>query len=177
MSRSADGGQPNAALRWLFRAPTLLYHGGGGHLLGHRFLLLVHIGRRTGRRHETVLEVMEYRENGPELLVMSAFGRKADWLRNIEAARSAEVTIGSRHFTVVHRLLDSDEAVGVVQSYEQRNRLAAPLIRIVLSRLLGWSYHGLDSERRRLVAQLPLVALRPRPAEEHPISGACGSFL
>jgi deazaflavin-dependent oxidoreductase (nitroreductase family) len=137
--------------------------------------LLVHLGRRTGERHETVLEVMEYRENGPELIVMSAFGRKADWLRNIEAMRYAETTVGSRHFMAAHRILDSDEAVRVVRCYEQRNRFAAPIIRIVLSRLLGWSYHGLDPERRRLVAQLPLVGLYPRPPEEHPISGACDS--
>ena len=118
---------------------------------------------------------MEYRTDGPELIVMSAFGRNADWLRNIEAARYAEATVGSRHFTAAYRVLDSDEAVRVVRSYEQRNRWAAPIIRMTLTRLLGWSYHGQDPERRRLVAQLPLVALRPRSPEEHPISDACGN--
>ena len=52
-------------------------------MLGHRFLLLIHVGRRTGLRRHTVLEVMEYRREGPEAVVMSAFGRNADWLRNI----------------------------------------------------------------------------------------------
>jgi hypothetical protein len=45
--------------------------------------------------------------------------------------------------------------------YEQRNRLAAPLVRMVLSRLVGWRYDGSDAARHRLVRELPLVAFRP----------------
>ncbi len=52
--------------------------------------------------------------------------------------------------------------MGVVARYERRNRLIAPIIRSVPSRLLGWRYQGSDDERRRLFAQLPLVAFRPR---------------
>jgi hypothetical protein len=52
--------------------------------------------------------------------------------------------------------------VQVVRSYERRNRFIAPVIRLVLSRLLGWRYNGSEGDRRRLVAQLTLVAFRPR---------------
>jgi len=149
-------------LRGLFRAPIYLYRWRCGRLLGRRFLLLVHIGRRTGLCRETVLEVIEYRDNGPEVVVMSAFGPKAGWLRNIQATPGAEVVIGSRRFTAAHRILGADEAVRVIAGYEQRNRLVAPIIRAVLSRLLGWRYVGSDLDRRWLVAHLPLVAFRPR---------------
>jgi deazaflavin-dependent oxidoreductase (nitroreductase family) len=131
-------------------------------VLGHRFLLLVHVGRHTGLRQETVLEVMEYRTEGPEVVVMSAFGPKADWLRNIQATPGAEVVIGSQHFTAAHRVLGADEAVRVIAGYEQRNRLVAPIIRAVLSRLLGWRYVGSEIDRRWLAAHLPLIAFRPR---------------
>jgi hypothetical protein len=40
--------------------------------------------------------------------------------------------------------------------------LIAPIIRRVLSRLLGWHYDGSDDHRRRLAARLPFVAFRPR---------------
>ena len=75
-------------------------------MLGHRFLLLIHFGRRTGLRRHTVLEVIEYRTGGTEAVVMSALGRKADWLRNIEAIPGPEVVIGSQHFVAAHRFLD-----------------------------------------------------------------------
>jgi deazaflavin-dependent oxidoreductase (nitroreductase family) len=151
----------NGTLRRLFRAPVYLYRWKCGWLLGHRFLLLIHLGRRTGLRRHTVLEVMEYRQEGPEAVVMSAFGRNADWLRNIEATPGPEIVIGSQHFVAAHRFLDEEEAIRVITGYERRNRLIAPIIRAVLSRLLGWRYDGSNRARRRLVAKLPLIAFRP----------------
>ncbi len=147
--------------RWLFRAPVYLYHWRCSRPFGRRFLLLIHVGRRTGRRRETVLEVMEYRQTG-EAVVMSAFGRDADWLRNIEATTHPRVVIGGECFVAVHRILGAEEAIDAVRSYERRNFFFAPIIRLTLARLLGWPYRGSEGDRRRLVAQLPLVAFRPR---------------
>ena len=149
-------------LRWLLRAPVYLYRWRLGWLLGHRFLLLIHIGRRSGQRHSAVLEIVEYRPKGPEAVVISAFGPNANWLRNIAANPNPEVVIGSRHFIAAHRVLDQDEAAQVLAGYERRNRFAMPIIRAVLSRLLGWRYDGSDEHRRRVAAQLPFVAFGPR---------------
>jgi deazaflavin-dependent oxidoreductase (nitroreductase family) len=166
----------NATLRRLFRAPVYLYRWKCGWLLGHRFLLLIHIGRRAGMRRETVLEVIEYRKEGPEAVVMSAFGRNANWLRNIEAKPGSGVVIGSQRFIAAHRFLDEEEAVSAFTRYEQRNRLVAPVIRRVLSRLLGWDYHGSTSDRRRLVNQLPLIAFHPAAGPlKGGVSGCTGS--
>ena len=156
------GARPSGALRCLFRLPVCLYRWKCGWLLGHRFLLLIHVGRRTGLRRHTVLEVLEYREEGPEAAVMSAFGLTADWLRNIEATPNPEVIIGSQRFIAVHRILDEEEAVNVITGYEQRNWFIAPAIRSVLSHLLGWHYDGTMDHRRRLVSQLPFIAFRQR---------------
>jgi hypothetical protein len=93
---------------------------------------------------------------------MSAYGSGADWLRNIQATPGPDVDLGSGRFVAMHRFLDEEEALGVITGYERRNWFMAPIIRLVLSRFLGWRYHGSDNERRRLVAQLPLVAFRPR---------------
>jgi deazaflavin-dependent oxidoreductase (nitroreductase family) len=161
----------NAALRRLFRAPVCLYRWNLGWLLGQRFLLLIHIGRRTGLRRHTVLEVMEYRKEGPEAVVMSAFGRNADWLRNIEATPGPEVVIGSQHFVAARRFLDEEEAIRVITGYERRNWFIAPIIRAVLTRLLGWRYDGSEGARRRLAAQLPLIAFRPADRSNRSISG------
>ena len=106
---------------------------------------------------------MEYRREGPEAVVMSAFGRNADWLRNIEAIPNPKVVIGSQSFIAAHRFLDEEEAVQAIAGYEQRNWVIAPIIRWVLSRFLGWQYRGSASDRRRLVKQLPLIAFRQAP--------------
>lgn len=130
--------------------------------MGHRFLLLSHTGRRSGLRRETVLEVMEYRRQAREAVVMSGFGRNSDWLLNVEAKPDEEVELGGECFPAAHRFLDEEEAVRVLKGYEKRNWMVAPIVRRVLSWLLGWTYHGSEEDRQRVVEQLPLVAFRPR---------------
>jgi deazaflavin-dependent oxidoreductase (nitroreductase family) len=152
-------------LRWLFRTPAHLYRWKCGWLLGHRFMLLGHIGRHTGLHRQTVLEVMEFRTEGPEAIVMCAFGVSAHWFRNIEATPELDVRIGRRHFSAVYRTLAAEEAASVVKGYEQRNKFIAPIVRAVLSRLLGWHYDGSERACRRLVTQLPLIGFSPR--EDH----------
>ena len=160
--KSMAGTKPKGLLRLFLRAPAYLYRWGCERLLGNRFLLLIHVGRRTGARHQTVLEVMEYRKEGPEFVVMSGFGRNADWLLNIQAKSDPEVIVGSQRFTAAYRLLGEEEAMKVVRNYERQNRFMAPVVSYVLSRLLGWQYSGSEADLRRLVAQLPLTGFRPR---------------
>lgn len=152
---------------WYFlRAPAHLYRWHLGPLLGHRFLLLRHTGRRSGVRHQTVLEVLEYRKQGPEVVVMSGFGPHPDWLRNIETTPDAEVITGSQHFAAAYRILGEDESVRVLKGYEHRNRFIAPIVRRALTWLVGWPYQSTDEDRHRLVRQLPLIAFRPRERQQ-----------
>jgi deazaflavin-dependent oxidoreductase (nitroreductase family) len=133
-----------------------------GFVLGRRFLRLTHVGRRSGTRYATFLEVVRYDPAVPELVVVSGFGARADWLRSLQAGGPAEVTVGRATFQAEHRRLGLDEAVAVFAEYERRNRVIGPILRRVLSWLLGWHYDGSPDARRRMAEQLPLVALRPR---------------
>ncbi len=152
----------HSLLRYLFRAPVYLYRWGLGWMFGKRLLMLAHIGRRSGLRRHTVLEVVEYRKEGPEVVVVNGFGPDCDWIRNIAATHVEEVTVGSQHFAAEHRYLGEEEAAKVMQDYEYRNRFITPIVHAGLSWLLGWQYRGSDSDRRRMVRQLPLIAFRPR---------------
>ena len=149
-------------LWYLFRAPVYLYRWRLGWLLGNRFLLLMHTGRRTGRPHQTVLEVVEYQKQGPEVVVMNGFGPDCDWVRNIEAKPGEEVVVGSCRFVASHRFLGEEEAMKVIRDYENRNRFFAPIVRAGFSWLLGWPYRGGENDRSGLVKQLPLIAFRPQ---------------
>jgi deazaflavin-dependent oxidoreductase (nitroreductase family) len=149
-------------LKWLLRAPVALYSAHAGWLLGHRFLVLAHRGRRTGRVYRTMLEVVAWDEVAREAIVMSGFGRASQWYRNVLARDPVEVRIARVRFAPRVRQLDVDEAADVLAGYEERNRIAAPLIRGILSKLAGFRYDGTESARRRLVQVLPLVAFRPR---------------
>jgi deazaflavin-dependent oxidoreductase (nitroreductase family) len=146
--------------RRMARAPGRLYDWNLGWLLGHRFLRLTHVGRRSGRRYRTVLEVVGPGPRPGEVVVLAGFGRSADWLRNIQALPPVEVAIGRDRFRPEPRILSTEEAAAVLAGYERRNRLLAPVVRRVLSWLVGWRYDGSAAARDRLVEQLPLVAFR-----------------
>lgn len=152
----------NTPLWYFFRLPVYLYRWHLGWLFGHRCLLLTHIGRRTGLRRRTVLEVVEYRRQGPEVVVVNGFGRQSDWVQNIQSKGGEEITVGLQHFRASHRFLEENEAVQVMQEYELRNRFIAPIVRRGLTWLLGWDYGGSDEDRHRLVRQLSLIAFRPK---------------
>lgn len=160
-------------LHRLLRAPALLYRWNAGWLLGRRFLLLTHVGRRSGRRYQTVLEVIGTGPASGEVVVMAALGSSADWYRNVQAHPAAEVAIGGHRFRPIHRTLDEREAAAMLADYERRNRWVTPVVHRVLSALVGWRYDGGEGARRRLVHELPVVAFRPAddPAGPNPISG------
>ena len=152
---------PGPILKRLFGVPAALYRARGGWLLGRRFLLLTHRGRRSGRRYETVLEVLRWDPWRDEATVMSGFGPAAQWYRNVLAGGAAQVRIGRRRFAPSVRVLEPDEAVAALATYERANRLIAPLVRRILSRLAGFHYDGSEASRRRVVETLPLMAFRP----------------
>ena len=164
---------PTGVLRALLGLPVHLYHAHLGVLLGHRFLLLVHTGRKTGLHRETVLEVVRYDPVIEESVVAAGWGRRTGWLHNVEAGLAEEVWTGRQRFAPAWRILPPDEAERLFADYERRNRLIAPIIRAVLSRLLGWRYDGTSAARRRAVEQLSLVAFRP-PSDGDPAPQAPG---
>ncbi len=151
--------RPGPIARALLRGPAYLYDLNAGWLLGRRFLLLTHIGRRTGRKYRTVLEVIAEDRISGELFVIAGLGQSAEWYRNLKAHGATEVAVGRQHFRPRYRELGELEAIQVLADYEGRNRWAAPVMRRVLSWLIGWRYAGSDQARRRLVAELPILAL------------------
>jgi len=71
--------------RILLRAPVWLYRLHLGSVLGGRFLLLRHRGRRTGMMRETVLEVVGRLADRDAYYVAAAWGERAQWYRNVQA--------------------------------------------------------------------------------------------
>jgi hypothetical protein len=70
--------------RWLVRAPVWLYRARLGILLGPPFVMLERTGRKSGARRYVVLEVVQRGAAGSHVVV-SGFGDRAQWFRNIRA--------------------------------------------------------------------------------------------
>jgi deazaflavin-dependent oxidoreductase (nitroreductase family) len=152
---------PRGLLGWLLSLPRYLYRAHLGFLLGHRFLVLVHEGRPTGRRHETPLEVVRYDRSRQEATVVAAWGRRTQWFHNVEAGLARELWIGRARYVPDVRRLDVAEAAVVLDRYERSSGLPRRLVWAVLSRLLGWRYDGTPTARQRAAEELPMLAFRP----------------
>ena len=149
--------KPTGAWRFAFRLPIYLYHLGLGWLLGQRFLLLVHQGRNSGLRRETVLEVILHDPTNRESVVLSAWGEKADWYRNLQTTPALEVQTGCERYRPVQRFLSPEEAYVALAKYERRYPWAAR----ILSRLFGYPQGGPEAARRAFAESVRLVAFRP----------------
>lgn len=106
--------------RALVRAPIWLYRAHLGFLLGHRMLLLEHIGRKTGARRYAVLEVVE-RRAPDEYVIVSGFGARAQWYRNVLAEPHVRVSVGRRrNVAAVATPMSRDSAEATLARYAER---------------------------------------------------------
>ena len=149
-------------LRRVFRVPVYLYRWRLGWLLGHRFVLLTHRGRRSGLPRQTVLEVLRYDPATRECVVVSGYGARADWYRNLQAAPALALQIGRERYVPAHRVLDPAETAREFRDYRRRHPLFARLALRWFSAALGLPNEGTAETRRVLVAQMRMVAFRPR---------------
>jgi deazaflavin-dependent oxidoreductase (nitroreductase family) len=140
-----------------FRAPLLLYRLGLGRLLGHRFLLLTHRGRKSGRPYQSVLEVVHYDPVTRESIVISGWGTRADWYRNIRANPPIAVSTGGAKFQPTFRELTADETYPVVQAYLEKS---PPIFRGVAERTL-FGKGATAEEMREKARSFVMVAFRP----------------
>ncbi|HEY7276423.1 MAG TPA: nitroreductase family deazaflavin-dependent oxidoreductase [Trebonia sp.] len=139
-------------VRWVVRFPVVLYRARLGFLFGSRMLMLEHIGRKTGARRYAVLEVVDRPRPGT-YVVVSGFGTRAQWFRNVRACPDVGVWVGPHgRAPATARLLTSDEVRTALASYADKHPRAWATLRPVFEETLGVPIT--DRE-----ASLPMVAL------------------
>ncbi|MFL7870015.1 MAG: nitroreductase family deazaflavin-dependent oxidoreductase, partial [Anaerolineales bacterium] len=79
MSKSIVDTPPSKALRFGLRLPIWLYRLRLGWLLGDRFLMLTHTGRKSGLPRHVVIEVVQHDKETDTYYVVSGWGEKSDW--------------------------------------------------------------------------------------------------
>jgi deazaflavin-dependent oxidoreductase (nitroreductase family) len=142
--------------RWLMRIPIWLYRARLGFLLGSRMLMLEHTGRRTGARRRVVLEVIDRPEPGT-YLVVSGFGERSQWFRNVLAHPAVRISVGTRSALPAEaRRLTPTEADAALASYATRHPRAWQAFKPTLETTLGAPITTRDT-------RLPVVAIQVRP--------------
>lgn len=143
-------------LWWVSRWSLPLYRLRLGWLLGHRFMLITHAGRRSGKTRRTCVMVLRFDARSGEAFV-AAGSPRADWYQNIHASPAVEVAVGARRYRPVQRFLTAGEIAQVLAWSRDHQRFRAR----VQSRFFGWPWPPADEDLQRLSRSLGGVAFRP----------------
>lgn len=141
---------------WVSRWSLPLYRLRLGWLLGHRFMLITHVGRRSGKVRRTCVMVLRFDARSGEAFV-AAGSQRADWYRNIHASPAVQVAVGARRYRPVQRFLTAEEIEQVLGWSRDHQRFHAR----VQSLFFGWPWPPTDEDLRRLSRSLGGVAFRP----------------
>ena len=170
--QTAGGGKPRRhglLMRWLLRAPVLVYRIGlgglmpgrpmlGGLMPGH--LMLTTVGRRSGRPHRVVVDMWQDTATDT-YYVASGFGAHADWHRNLQANPEVGVQVGRRKFRARASTLPLEEAEEQVLGRWRRHGRLMRFYGGVTLRSMGLKGWSTEEEVRAVVAEMRVVALRP----------------
>jgi deazaflavin-dependent oxidoreductase (nitroreductase family) len=148
---------PDGLARLAFRFPIWLYHMGLGGLLGTRFLLLTHIGRKSGKKRHTVLEVVRYDKKGPSFTVAAGFGPGSDWYRNIRHNPQVTVQCGRRNWEMIAEFLSPEQAGEALLDYNRRH----PTAMRELARFMGYRVDGSQEDIQALGQYISMVTFKP----------------
>ncbi|MFQ6393779.1 nitroreductase family deazaflavin-dependent oxidoreductase [Nocardia sp. KC 131] len=136
--------------RWFVRAPIRMYSAGLGFVFGSRVLMLQHTGRTTGAPRFVVLEVIEH-PAADEYIVVSGFGAKAQWYRNIQVNSEVKVSSGFRRGApATATAMTQEQSASALERYAAVHPKAWARLRATIEHAIGRSVDILPMVRLRL---------------------------
>lgn len=158
-TRSAQ--KPPALMVPFMKMPLVLYRLGLGWMLGKRFMLLKHVGRKSGKTYHTVLAILRFEAETKEMMAVSPWSG-SNWYRNIQETPALEVETGNGLFrrvryVPVQRSLSAEEIAQLFIAFRQQY----PIFSRMIARIPGWKINSTYEEFLTLAKTLRGVAFRP----------------
>jgi deazaflavin-dependent oxidoreductase (nitroreductase family) len=116
---------PKGLIKWLFKAPILFYRLGLGFIVGRMFMVMTTVGRRSRLPRRTAIEFHEFKGRK---YVLSGWGTKTDWYRNIQANPHITIQTWRGAESVLARRITSEIELGEAFKFAMSN----PTMRAVL---------------------------------------------
>ena len=156
--RVKEMSSPTGISRKLFRMPIWMYRHGFGWMLGNRFLMIRHTGRKSGLPRQAVVEVVRHDKDTDSYIVAVGFGKKTDWYLNLLAEPDASIQVGRRKLDIHARQLSREEGGVEMLDYTRRH----PLLARELSHFMGIEVDGTEEDYRAAGELLTFMILEPR---------------
>ncbi len=149
---------PRGLARIFFRTPIYLYRLGLGWLMGQRFLLINHVGRKSGLERQVVVEVVHHDEASDAYYIAAGFGPRTYWYQNLLKTPWAQIQVGRRKMDALATPLIPKEATKILRSYAEAYASAAK----ALAKFMGYETDGTVEDFAALGEDLKLMRLSPK---------------
>lgn len=148
---------PQGLTGWLLRLPVGLYRAGLGGLLGKRFLMITHTGRKTGRERQTVVEVVDHDPASGVYYVVSGWGERSNWYRNVMANPRVTVQVGNHKFDAIAERASPEEGARIMLFYAREHPQALRM----LAQIMDYPLDGTEESAQEFGRKIPVLAFRP----------------
>ncbi len=157
-SASATGIEnPPAFIARFFKLPLFFYRIGMGWVFGKRFMVLTHVGRKSGKVHRSVLAVLGYDPKTREIKAVSPW-TSSNWFRNIQATPALEVQTAGVRYAPRQRMLTPEEIAASFVEFRRQY----PVFSRMIARIPGWNIDSTYDEFLELARTLRGVAFEPK---------------
>lgn len=153
-----DPRPPRGFSRLMYRAPILFYTIGLGSLMGKRFLLLNHVGRKSGKPRQAALEVVAHDALTGEYFVNVGFVPRSDWYLNLLQQPETSIQVGKNKIEVTAKQCSSKKGGELLRAFAEKHPTQAKSF----SSFLGYKTDGTMEDFQAMGEQLIFMRLSPR---------------
>jgi len=161
--QGAFKGKPRGLLKLFFKIPLYLHKAGIvwwiEKFTGAQWMLITTIGRKTGKPRQVMVDVVDYDKETDIFYVEAAYGRRADWVRNIQATPGFHAQVGRRKFAARAEFLPpviaEEKLVALVHRVPEYAR--------AVMTMAGLKYKN-EAELRLLARDMVMLAIKPQIA-------------
>jgi deazaflavin-dependent oxidoreductase (nitroreductase family) len=151
--------RPGPFLKFFLKFPVYLHKmglGGWERIIGAQWMFITTIGRKSGKRRNAMVDVMDYDKTTDTYYIEAAYGSRADWYRNIQSNPRFEAQVGRRKFHATAAPLSGENAGEMMVRFYR----AKPAYTRSVMAMVGMKFEGED-ELRALGSKLTLLAVKP----------------
>lgn len=163
---SPAAARPRGWLKLLFRMPVLIHSlgfAGWEQAIGASWMLITSVGRRSGKPHKVMVDVLKYDRQADVYFVAAAYGAQSDWYRNIRANGSFAAQAGGRKFVAVASAVSTEQAMALAVEFARR----VPGYMRWVFKLIG-QYVDSESALREKARTWLVLRVAPQPESPRP---------
>ncbi len=160
MNDSAPLRPPGGWLKFFFKAPVVIARmgfAGWERLIGVEWMLLTTIGRKSGKKRYSMVDVLLHDKETDTYFIEVGFGKGSDWYRNLQVNLVFEARVGRRRFRATFEALPSERSADVMVDFVRRR----PQYARSVMKMVNITFTT-EQELRRMAPRWILLAVHPQ---------------